>query len=252
MNKLMSASGILLLLLIAFQNLHAQDDLQAVLVQDSLFWHHFNNCEVDAMGDMVTDDLEFYHDKNGLMKGRENFLSTTRRNLCTNDNFHIRREAVAGSIKLYPLHERGKLYGALLYGQHIFYVLEQGKEPRLDGLAQFTNLWLKTESGWQMSRVLSYDHGPAPYVNKRKEITLTKKVLQRHTGKYQAPQSGLCIVDQADGLLVLTVKGNTFKVHPESETVFFSTDRDLTFEFKADKMIVREAGKIVEEATRAK
>jgi hypothetical protein len=159
---------------------------------------------------------------------------------------------VAGSIKLFPMETGGKLYGAVLYGQHVFYVLERGKEPRLDGLAQFTHLWLKTESGWKMSRILSYDHGPAPYINKRKEVTLTKKALQRHTGKYQAPQSGLCVVDQANGVLLLTIGGNTFRLHPESETVFFSADRDLTFEFKDDKMIVKEFGKIAEEARRVK
>jgi len=252
MNKWNIASGILLLLLTAFENLNAQNDVQAVLTQDSLFWHHFNNCHVDEMGAFVTDDVEFYHDKNGPMKGREAFLSTSRRNLCGNDNFHIRRELVAGSIRLFPMKEGEKLYGAVLYGQHVFYVLERGKEPHLDGLAQFTHLWLKTESGWKMSRILSYDHGPAPYVNKRKEVVLTPKTLQRHTGKYQAPQSGPCAVTQADGLLVLTIGTNSFKLHPESDTVFFSTDRDLTFEFKDDKMIVRENGKVAEEARRVK
>jgi hypothetical protein len=74
MNKLNAACSILLLLSIACQNVNAQSELQTVLVQDSLFWHHFNNCEVDAMGAFVTDDLEFYHDKNGPMKGRDSFL----------------------------------------------------------------------------------------------------------------------------------------------------------------------------------
>jgi hypothetical protein len=45
---------------------------------------------------------------------------------------------------------------------------------------------------------------------------------------------------------LLSIGSNTFKLHPESEAVFFSTDRDLTFEFKDDKMIVREYGKIAE------
>jgi hypothetical protein len=252
MNKLNTTGGILLLLAVVFQNVNAQNELQTVLAQDSLFWRHFNACQVDEMGAFVMDDLEFYHDRNGLMKGRDSFLSTSRRNLCGNENFHIRREPVAGSIKIFPMKEGEKLYGAVLYGQHVFYVVEQGKAPRLDGLARFTHLWLKTESGWRMSRILSYDHGPAPYINKRKEVTLTRKILQRHAGRYQAPQSGLCVVDQADGLLLLRIGSNTFKLHPESETVFFSTDRDLTFEFKDDKMIVKEFGKIAEEARRVK
>jgi len=43
-------------------------------------------------------------------------------------------------------------------------------------------------------------------------------------------------------------------LHPESETIFFVSDRDLTFEFvkegaKVSKVVVREHGAIVEEAT---
>ena len=145
-----------------------------------------------------------------------------------------------------------KLYGAILSGQHVFYIIEKGKEPQLDGLARFTHLWLKSETGWKMSRVLSYDHGPANYVNNRKEIVLNEKMLKRFDGKYNAPQSGLCEIKHADGLLMLTIADNKFKLYPENETTFFSKDRDLTFEFKEDKMIVREQGKIVEEAIRVK
>ncbi len=103
-----------------------------------------------------------------------------------------------------------------------------------------------------MSRVLSYDHGPAPYVNHRKEIVISEKTLKRYNGKYKAPQSGLCEIKHADGSLLFTIGGNVIKLFPETETQFFSKDRDLTFEFKDDKMIVREQGKIVEEAIRIK
>lgn len=252
MNTLKFACTALLLLWASFQNLIAQHNLQAVLIQDSLFWQHFNNCQVDDLGRFFTNDIEFYHDKNGPTQGLDTFLAASRRNLCSNSNFRLRRESVPGSIKIFPMKNGEMLYGAILSGQHVFYVLESGKEPRLDGLAQFTHLWLKTESGWKMSRVLSYDHGPAPYVNKRKEIALNRKILKQYTGKYQGPQSGICTVQEAGGLLLLTIGGQTFKLHPESETSFFSPDRDLTFEFKKDNMIVREYSKVVEEARRVK
>jgi hypothetical protein len=50
------------------------------------------------------------------------------------------------------------------------------------------------------------------------------------------------------------VGGKTkFVLHPESENLFFITERDLTFEFvkegsKVSKIIVREHGAVVEEA----
>jgi hypothetical protein len=204
------------------------------------------------MRSFFTDDIEFYHDKGGVINGLDNFLMVSKRNLCSNENFRLRREAVPASVKAFPMKDQDKIYGAILSGQHVFYIIEKGKEPRLDGLARFTHLWLKTEDGWKMSRVLSYDHGPAPYVSNRKGIMLNEKSLMRYDGKYQGPQSGLCEIKHGDGVLTLTIGDNIFNLHPESETTFFSKDRDLTFEFKENKMIVREQGKIVEEATRIK
>jgi hypothetical protein len=207
---------------------------------------------MDAMRSFFTDDIEFYHDKGGVINGLDNFLTVSKRNLCSNDNFRLRREAVAGSVKAFPMKEGDKLYGAILSGQHVFHIIEKGKEPRLDGLARFTHLWLTTETGWKMSRILSYDHGPAPYVSNRKVVVLNEKSLMRYDGKYQGPQSGLCEIKHADGLLTLKIGNNNFNLQPESETTFFLKERDVTFEFKENKMIVREQGKIVEEAIRIK
>jgi hypothetical protein len=61
------------------------------------------------------------------------------------------------------------------------------------------------------------------------------------------------IVSRNGNQLILTIGEKKYVLHPESESVFFTTDRDLTFEFvkqgtKASKIIVREHGAIVEEA----
>ena len=251
------SARILLLIMIFCGNLNAQqttvdDEMKNVLALDSCFWQQYNNCNIDAMRSYFTEDIEFYHDKGGVLNGLENFLTVSKRNLCSNDNFRLRREAVAGSLKVFPMKDGDKLYGAILSGQHVFYVIEKGKEPRLDGLARFTHLLVKTENGWKMSRVLSYDHGPAPYVNHRKEIVVNDKILRRYEGKYKAPQSGICEVKRADGSILLTIGGNSFKLLPERDNLFFVTDRDLTFEFKDEKIIVRERGNVVEEAMRVK
>jgi hypothetical protein len=232
------------------QNKSVDDQLKDALAMDSIFWQHYNTCNIDAMRDFFTDDIEFYHDKGGVINGLDKFLSVSKRNLCSDPNFRLRREVVDGSVKIFPMKDGDNLYGAVLSGQHVFYILEKGKEPRLDGLARFTHLLLRTESGWKTSRVLSFDHGPAPYVNRRKEIVVNEKILRRYDGTYKAPTSGLCEVKHGNGLLILTIGDQIFKLHPESDSVFFSADRDLTFEFKGDRMIVREQGKAVEEAIR--
>lgn len=145
---------------VAAQEKNEAEVLREVLYLDSMFWQHYNACNADAMRSFITDDLEFYHDKGGVTNGADKLIEITKRNLCSNDNFRLRRDVVPGTVELFPMHNNNILYGAVLSGHHVFYILEKGKEPQLDGLARFTHLWLKTENGWKMSRILSYDHGP--------------------------------------------------------------------------------------------
>jgi hypothetical protein len=227
----------------------AKDELNTVTKLDSAFWQHYNACNVEAMRNFFTGDLEFYHDKGGPTNGLENFLTAAKRNLCSNDNFRLKREAVTGTIRLFPMYNGATLYGAILTGQHVFYVIENGSDPRLDGLARFNHLWIKTESGWKMSRVLSYDHGPAPYVNKRKQTVLDEKTLRHFAGEYQSKSSGLLKVAPSSGTLQLFTGDKVFELFPESKNLFFINDRDVTFEFLIDKIVIREHGKIVDEPT---
>jgi hypothetical protein len=255
MNNKFITLGIALLCIIIAHPVTAQEipsEERIVIALDSGFWKAYNNCDVDGMKKFFTDDIEFYHDKGGKLQGIDNFLSTSKKNLCSDDNFRLRRDAVAGTVQIYPMKSDNKVYGAILSGQHVFYIVQKGKPPRLDGLARFTHLWILTESGWKMSRVLSYDHGPAQYVNQRKEVKLNKSDLSKHVGTYLAPKAGKCTVALSNGLLELAFAEKTYQLHAESKTVFFQMDRDLTFEFVDNKMIVREFGEVVEEAVRTK
>jgi hypothetical protein len=225
-------------------------EMKAVLEQDSLMWAYFNACTIDKMRSLFTDDTEFYHDKSGILKGVDNFIATSHKNLCSTENFRLRRDVVPGTLNVFPLQNNGIVYGAILTGEHVFYVIEKAKEPRLDGHARFTHLFLKTDSGWRMSRVFSYDHGPAQYINKRKEVTLSQRTLLKYAGTYIAPHAGLCVVKANGNILDLVIGDQSYKLYPESESNFFVPDRDLTFEFHENKMIVRENGNVVEEAVR--
>ena len=104
-----------------------------------------------------------------------------------------------------------------------------------------------------MARVFSYDHQAAPPANPKKEVTLPSATLEQYIGNYVSPKNGNLKVARDNNLLALTVGEKQFILHPESETTFFTTDRDLTFEFvkngaKVSKLVVREHGAVVEEA----
>jgi hypothetical protein len=135
---------------------------QLIIEKDSLFWVAYNNCNVETMGSWLTDDVEFYHDKGGSSIGRDTLMAVIRKNLCGNNDFRLRRAAVKGTVNVFVMHSSNKVYGAIISGQHVFYVNEKGKKEFLDGLARFTQLWILKDGQWKMSRILSYDHGDAP------------------------------------------------------------------------------------------
>jgi hypothetical protein len=181
MNLKIYSSALILSLLISFlciRELKAQSGGQeaetrqlqdSIFHYDSLFWKAYNSCDLDKMDRFFSEDLEFYHDKGGLTLGRENLRESVEKGLCGNESFRLRREQVNGSLQLYPLYQNGIVYGAILSGEHIFFIKENGKKEYLDGIARFTHVWLRQEGAWKMSRVLSYGHRPANYNPNLKE-----------------------------------------------------------------------------------
>ncbi|MEL1243905.1 nuclear transport factor 2 family protein [Flavobacterium sp. DGU11] len=126
---------------------------QTIIALDAAAFDAYNNCDLEKSRTFFTEDVEFYHDKGGFMKGVDKLMESTKKNICGNPKQKIRREAVTDTFKVYPLDG----YGAILTGDHLFYITENGKE-RLTGKAKFTHVWLLKDGKWKMARVLSYDH----------------------------------------------------------------------------------------------
>lgn len=225
---------------------------------DSLFWQAYNSCDLKNMEKYFTDDLEFYHDKGGFARGRAQTIETTRKNLCSNNNWRLRRDEVPGSTQVYPLTKNDTIYGAVFSGEHVFYTIENNNPPKISGQAKFTHIWLFQNNTWKMSRIISYDHGPVKDPVQKTAIQLPAATLDKYVGKYTAPQSGNVTIQREKDYLLLLVGEQKFEIYPESENKFFVKGRDLVFEFtkgsdgKISKMIVWEDGKIAEEATRDK
>jgi hypothetical protein len=116
---------------------------------------------MSEMTQFFAEDVEFYHDKGGPKLGLENLRAVSEKGLCGNENWHLRREVVAGTVRVFPMENNRTPYGAILSGEHVFYINEKGKPEYLDGRARFTHLWLLKDGQWKMARILSYDHGPA-------------------------------------------------------------------------------------------
>ena len=229
----------------------------AVLTLESQFWTAYNTCNTSAFREFFTRDVEFYHDKGGMTVGADALVASLNSGVCGGGT-RLRREAVEGTVRVSLLRKQDAIYGAVVTGDHRFYVREPDKPERLDGQAKFTTVWLLTDAGWKMGRILSYDHGPAPYVNTRRAVAVPPALLDALVGEYRAEHSGILHIRRADGFLLMSFDNGDpeLTVYPANAKEFFLTDRDVTFEFVdlpgngAVTMRVRENGTVVEQATR--
>ncbi len=131
---------------------------EAVLSRDTvLFDTMFNRCDPAALADLVTADVEFYHDKGGAMIGRDAFVADYQKG-CEGrkapDAWRSRRELVAGSAQVYPIPG----VGAVEEGSHVFYERRGDGPETLVGRARFSILWRLEGGQYRMARTFSIDH----------------------------------------------------------------------------------------------
>jgi len=124
-----------------------------------LFKATFEDCRIDVMAEMITDDVEFYHDKGGLIATSADILLANLIDGCerqkTGQNNKAKREVILSSIEVYPLAN----YGAIHRGKHLFYQLIDGQYQFTES-AQFSHVWRQSDEGWKLARILSFDHRP--------------------------------------------------------------------------------------------
>jgi ketosteroid isomerase-like protein len=109
----------------------------------------FNAGDMDKVNSYFDESLEFFHDKNGLLTFAD--VKKNSKNMAAANN-GLRRDLVPGSLQVYPIPN----YGAIEVGQHRFCHIENGKEDC--GTFQFVHIWKKSNDGWKITRVISYDH----------------------------------------------------------------------------------------------
>lgn len=111
---------------------------------DSLLFDAYNNCKLDQYTSLISENLEFYHDKGGLSTSKKDNVEAIKNNICNK----VKRELLAGSIEVSPIPG----YGAVEIGAHRFHNLV---ENSTSGFAKFIIVWQNKDGVWQATRIIS-------------------------------------------------------------------------------------------------
>lgn len=128
----------------------ADDSLkERISALDAEVFAAFNDRALDRFIGYFPEDLEFYHDKDGL-SGYSAMIENSRRLFGLANP--LRRRLIAESLVVHPVPG----HGAIQIGQHEFCHQRNGVEDC--GVFAFTHVWRKDADGWKIARILSYGH----------------------------------------------------------------------------------------------
>jgi hypothetical protein len=115
-----------------------------IVYMDSLWEDSYNNCRIDKQEELISEDLEFYHDQGGLMTSKKALIEALKKNICGK----VTRELQPGSIEVYPVPG----YGAIEMGLHRFHSKNDTGRGKY---ARFVHVWRNDNGQWKITRVIS-------------------------------------------------------------------------------------------------
>ncbi len=143
-----------------FGQVHEKSEVyKTIISMDSLLFNvGFNTCDISQFENVLSNNFEFLHDKDGGSDKKE-FLYNLKNGLCSSpDTYQSRRELIKSSTEIYLLYKNDTIYGAIQNGTHQFYETIAGKEENFASSAKFSNVWLLESGQWKLSKSLSFDH----------------------------------------------------------------------------------------------
>ena len=221
----------LLFFLFVISSCQAQIDKNSDLfttlkTKDSLLFEvGFNQCHLNELDKLVFDDLEFYHDKDGVTKSKKQFINSIKENLCFSGKNIIKRILDKTSLEVFPLYQEDKLYGALQTGIHNF-----GQTK-----ARFSHLWLIEDNEWKLSAVISYDHHKVKITAKNEFIKLSNSDLKQYVGVYEFSQDFILTVQIKGNQLYGASQGDEVAINCYATHKFIDGEQTHDLEFIVDK-----------------
>ncbi len=165
---------------------------QTILKQDSLLFNvGFNTCDVSQFQKLLSENLKFYHDKDGV-SDKNKFLFDIKNGLCKNPDIRqVKRFLIKGTTQIFPLYKNGILYGAIQNGEHTF----AENVENSSGIAKFTHVWQLENGEWKLATSLSFDHQPYQNTAKQSSIFDNEAEIKNWLKENKVPALGLGIIE---------------------------------------------------------
>ncbi|NBL63711.1 serine hydrolase [Flavobacterium sp. NST-5] len=193
MKKLFTILSILLTTFSTFAQVDKNSDLyKTILVKDSLLFDvGFNHCNIKQFENLLSDNLKFYHDKDGI-SDKTKFLTDLKNGICNNQtNRQVQRFLVKESTEIFPLYKNGILYGAVQNGEHKF----SEKRESQGGIAKFTNVWQLENGEWKLTTSFSFDHQADDTKKTEKSIFDNETEIEKWLKEKKVPTLGIGVIE---------------------------------------------------------
>ncbi|QHI37954.1 hypothetical protein IMCC3317_33370 [Kordia antarctica] len=122
-----------------------QELYNTIVDLDKRFFDAYNTCDLETQNELLSEDIEFFHDKGGLSTSKTQIMEAMKNNICGK----VTRTLIDGTVEVYPIAG----YGAVQMGEHKFY---NNQEPSAKSIpSKFVTIWKNDNGNWQMTRIVS-------------------------------------------------------------------------------------------------
>ncbi|MBS7231836.1 class A beta-lactamase-related serine hydrolase [Flavobacterium psychroterrae] len=169
---------------------------KTIMSRDSLLFNvGFNTCDVSQFENLLSNNFEFYHDKDSI-QDKVLFLKNIRKGLCSSTKtYQARRDLVEGSTEIYPLSKKGVLYGALQIGIHQFFEPTPEGKDKFGSTARFTHVWILESGVWKLRRSFSYDHQDTNTAGTKSSIFDNDQEIEKWLKQNNVPTLGIGVIN---------------------------------------------------------
>jgi len=122
-----------------------QELYNTIVALDKRFFKAYNTCDMETQAELISEDIEFFHDKGGLATSKTQIIESLKNNICGK----VTRTLIKGTIEVYPIAG----YGAVQMGTHKFF---NNQEPNAKSIpSKFITIWKNDNGNWTMTRIVS-------------------------------------------------------------------------------------------------